>query len=125
MPRVTAIVDGHVHIHACYDIDHLLDHAWKNLNRAVPVSTGAREFYLLMTETADDHYFSSLRAAASSGVNGKLRLKRWRATATSTRQCRSRPRASIGSTMCTPRRCRRPIPVRVPEQGVSLAEPST
>ncbi len=70
MPRVTAIVDGHVHIHACYDIDELFDYAWQNLNRAVPAAAGAHEFYLLMTETAGDHYFRALQA-------GTTRLKRW------------------------------------------------
>ena len=83
MPRVTAIVDGHVHIHACYDIDDLLEHAWQNLNRAVPSATGAREFYLLMTETADDHYFQALRATAKGdSADITLRLRRWSVTAT-------------------------------------------
>ena len=79
MPRVTAVVDGHVHIHACYDIDELFDHAWRNLSQAVPPTAGTSlEFYLLMTESAGDHYFQALCSAASSiPTNGKPPLQRW------------------------------------------------
>ena len=78
MPRVTAVVDGHVHIHACYDIDELFDHAWCNLTLAAPAAGSANEFYLLMTESAGDHYFKALCAAAEGApANGKLRLRRW------------------------------------------------
>ena len=27
MPDITAVVDGHVHIHACYDLDRFFDSA--------------------------------------------------------------------------------------------------
>ena len=45
MSLVTAVADAHVHIHACYAPDELLDNAYANLSRCGagrPRGTGAR-----------------------------------------------------------------------------------
>jgi hypothetical protein len=85
MSRVTAVVDAHVHIHACYDIDEFFDHAYRNLSRAQPhLADTASAFYLMLTETADDHYFDALRQLAR-GADGRtaVRLRRWSVATTS------------------------------------------
>lgn len=60
MARTTAVVDGHVHIHACYGLDGFFDHAYGNLNRAANGASDAA-LYLLMTECAGDDFFGRLR----------------------------------------------------------------
>jgi hypothetical protein len=92
MPEITAVVDGHVHIHACYDIDEFFDQAHRNLSRALPAGTpAAGAFYLLLTETAGDHYFEALRRVARGTADpapkqtdgSAVRLRRWSVAATS------------------------------------------
>ncbi len=86
MTRVTAAVDAHVHLHDCYDVDRFFDHAWDNLNAALPPATsaGARACCLLFTECAGDDYFGALRRSADGyparpdGHAGR----RWRAAPT-------------------------------------------
>jgi hypothetical protein len=94
MSTVTAVVDAHVHIHACYEPDELFDNAFANLSRAAglssPKSTATalperRAFFLLMTECAQDDYFGALRqlaqrtrgAEGGNGASGRLDLERW------------------------------------------------
>jgi len=89
MPQVKAVVDAHVHIHACYNIDEFFDHAYRNLSRALPrVADTPSAFYLLLTETAGDHYFDALRQLASGAggahaKDGGLRVQRWSVATTS------------------------------------------
>ena len=85
MSIVTAIVDAHVHIHACYDPDDLLDNAYGNLSRARETGRAPdnQSPFLLMTECAHDDYFGKLRALASGDDTVRpLRLKRWSITPT-------------------------------------------
>jgi hypothetical protein len=85
MSIVTAIVDAHVHIHACYEPDDLLDNAYGNLSRARETGRAPnnQSLFLLLTECAHDDYFGKLRALASGDdMAGALRLKRWSITAT-------------------------------------------
>jgi len=81
---VTAVVDGHVHIHACYDLDTFFDQAHRNLSLAAKADPGAiSEFFLLLTECAGDHYFDALRAGAmGKGSPEGLRPNRWRVAIT-------------------------------------------
>jgi len=81
---ITAVVDGHVHIHACYDLDTFFDQAHRNLSLvASPAPGTASEFFLLLTESAGDHYFDALRAGASGkGPLEGLRPNRWRVATT-------------------------------------------
>ena len=78
--RVCAVVDAHVHLHACYEADSFFNHAYFNLasaaGRAAPPA--GRACYLLMTECQSDDYFGRLRAAAAEGAPGRgAMLKRW------------------------------------------------
>ena len=81
MARTTAVIDGHVHIHACYDIDQFLDNAYRNLSRVTgaPERAGfAIRFVLCLTECAGDDYFGALRARASGqSTDGAGTLRRW------------------------------------------------
>jgi hypothetical protein len=77
---VSAVVDAHVHLHACYEPDSFFDHAYFNLasaaGRAAPPN--ARACYLLMTECEADDYFGQLRDAAKAGPPGRgALLRRW------------------------------------------------
>jgi hypothetical protein len=80
MNIVTAIVDAHVHIHACYEPDDLLDHAYGNLSRARETGRAPNNqaLFLLMTECAQDDYFGKLRELAlGREMTDSLRLNRW------------------------------------------------
>ena len=74
MSILTAVVDAHVHIHACYDPDELLDNAHRNLSR--PRVNGPEALFLLMTECAEDDYFGGLQEL-SRGIGAHFRLDRW------------------------------------------------
>ena len=79
MAFVTAVVDGHVHIHPCYDVDAFFDNAHRNLSETIGVGAEeSRAYFLLMTECASDDFFSALRHIASikSGTD-QFRLRRW------------------------------------------------
>jgi hypothetical protein len=98
--QVTAIVDAHVHIHACYDPDAFFDNAYTNLSQSEdgkPVnghapSGGERAYFLLMTEIAEDNYFGRLRSAAnpetrSFALDQAPWLKRWSVTQSAEAEC--------------------------------------
>ena len=84
MANVTACVDAHVHLHACYDPDDLLQNAYDNLSTAA--GNGAdhaarKAYFLLLAECAPDDCFGTLRALAdgrpaSNGASG-LHLRQW------------------------------------------------
>jgi hypothetical protein len=74
----TLLVDTHVHIYDCYDLDALFDAATANLGRAAQklgIAAERRECMLLLTETVNDHYFDAL-------ASGKVQPRRWRAEQT-------------------------------------------
>jgi hypothetical protein len=79
MAFVTAVVDGHVHIHSCYDVDAFFDNAYRNLSETVGVEAAeSRAYFLLMTECAGDDFFGALRHIASNNRSAdKIRLRRW------------------------------------------------
>ncbi len=53
MAFVTAVVDAHVHIHPCYDVDAFFDNTNRNLSETVGVGAEeSRAYFLLMTECA-------------------------------------------------------------------------
>jgi hypothetical protein len=81
MSTVTAVVDAHVHIHACYEPDELLGNAYANLSGHAP--GGNEALFLLMTECAGDDYFGALyeRAQGREDIHG-LSLKHWVMTPT-------------------------------------------
>jgi hypothetical protein len=86
MSIVTAIVDAHVHMHACHEPDDLFDNAYGNLSRARETGRAPNNqaLYLLLTECAADDYFGKLRALALGqyGAAEPSPLKRWSIAAT-------------------------------------------
>jgi hypothetical protein len=67
------LVDAHVHIYDCFDLDALFDAAASNFSRAarrLALADAPREGMLLLTETVHDHAFDALAA-------GQLKPKRW------------------------------------------------
>jgi hypothetical protein len=82
MSIATAVVDAHVHIHACYELEELLDNAHRNLSRAPPTGAvrnapGGEALFLLMTECAPDDYFGALCEASRTAPSAGLGLGRW------------------------------------------------
>jgi len=83
MSIATAVVDAHVHIHACYELEELLDNAHMNLSSAAPPSgavryaPGGEALFLLMTECASDDYFGALYEASRTGASAGPGLRRW------------------------------------------------
>jgi hypothetical protein len=82
MSIVTAVVDAHVHIHACYELDELLDNGYMNLSSAPPsgamrTGPGDQALFLLMTECARDDYFGALYESSRTGPVAGSGLRRW------------------------------------------------
>jgi hypothetical protein len=87
MGNVIACVDAHVHLHACYDPDELLQNAYDNLaaasNGVAPFARKA--YFLLLAECQPDDSFGALRAladGAASDGGSDLNLQRWTVAAT-------------------------------------------
>lgn len=56
------LVDGHVHIHDCFDLAAFLDAAYLNFfNRAICMETDVFSGVLLLTETVGDNWFRRLK----------------------------------------------------------------
>ncbi len=85
MTQATAVLDAHVHIHDCYDLDTFFDNAFRNLTRADHGTTGGSPvFCLLMTECSNDYYFAALRELAGGAPVARpaakpIQLRRWKA----------------------------------------------
>lgn len=79
MPALTAVVDGHVHIHACYDLDQFFGNAYRNLSEvgAPDAGSGPIEYFLLFTECQDDDFFGALRALAASAPSALKPPRNW------------------------------------------------
>lgn len=73
-PHETVLVDGHVHIHDCFDLQILFESAQRNFSSAAGALGLGREFnaVLLLTESQNANYFSRLlgKATDKSLVNG-------------------------------------------------------
>jgi hypothetical protein len=82
MSIATAVVDAHVHIHACYELEELLDNAHLNLSSAPPSGAvrnrpGGQALFLLMTESARDDYFGALYEESRTGPTAGSGSRRW------------------------------------------------
>jgi hypothetical protein len=79
MSIVAAVVDAHVHLHACHRADELLDNAYRNLSSASAHAQPVRRaFFLLLAECRGDDGFSDLYALAQNpGPPNRLRLTSW------------------------------------------------
>jgi len=76
------LVDSHVHIHSCFDVDGVLDSAADNFRRvggprAPSVDGGRLLGCLALTETAHDHVYAAISAGDS-----RWRPRRWTVRAT-------------------------------------------
>ena len=64
MPETKLIIDGHVHIYDCYDLDKFFDTAIENLDNAYSSKyPGDRNFQrvLFLTESKDNDYFTMFK----------------------------------------------------------------
>jgi hypothetical protein len=73
------LVDSHVHLYSCYELDGLLDSALDNLRRAARPGEGSDRVAgcLALTETARDHAYAAILAGEP-----KWRPQRWTIRAT-------------------------------------------
>lgn len=80
LPRESILVDGHVHIHSCYDLCSLFESAQRNFCHAAGTLDIGSQFsaVLLLTESKGANYFSSLRRKAKD----KTLVNGWRFKAT-------------------------------------------
>jgi hypothetical protein len=69
-PVHAAIVDAHVHFHACFDPDVFLTSAHGNFREAAAKFglDGGFSAHLLLTESADAHWFDSLAERVTAGT---------------------------------------------------------
>ena len=60
------LVDGHVHVHECFDLARFLDSAYSNFEVEAARRGSAEEFdcALLLSEDSDSNWFSQMRQAA-------------------------------------------------------------
>lgn len=67
-PLERILVDGHVHIHGCFDLQALFESAQHNFRNAASTLGLGSQFsaVLLLTESHNANYFSSLRQSAMS-----------------------------------------------------------
>ncbi len=65
------LVDGHVHIHYCFNIEILLDAALSNFQR---LNYDNATFFLILTESKSQNYFRRLLQFAQGKGNRKLEL---------------------------------------------------
>ena len=74
------LVDAHVHIYDCFDLEGFLDSAYSNF-RSEAYRLGIGEQFtpvLLLTETSKEFWFNRLRQyAESNGINKDKMLKKW------------------------------------------------
>ena len=80
LPRASILVDGHVHIHSCYDLYSLCESAQRNFCHAASTLDLGSQFnaVLLLTESHSANHFSSLRRKATD----KTLVNGWRFQAT-------------------------------------------
>ena len=80
LPRESILVDGHVHIHDCFNLQSLFDSARQNFCRAAH-KLGIESHFnavLLLAESHNVNHFSSLRQKAKD----KKLINGWRFQAT-------------------------------------------
>ncbi|MGF1492963.1 MAG: hypothetical protein ACFBSC_11040 [Microcoleaceae cyanobacterium] len=63
---MTILVDAHVHIYDCFQLDNFLNSALENFQKCA--SSDAARFVLCFTETQSDQYFAKLMQYAESGT---------------------------------------------------------
>ena len=78
MPETTLVVDGHVHIYDCYDLDKFFDMAIKNMDKMYSSIYPEDDNYqkiLLFTEGRDNDYFSRFKANGNIGKQSEYKFE--------------------------------------------------
>ncbi|MGC1308913.1 MAG: hypothetical protein WA885_16930 [Phormidesmis sp.] len=73
-PRI--LIDAHVHIYDCFDVEKLLAAAWRNFHSSAGGSTNFTGI-LLLTETLKHDWFSRISAQISEQTNHQLAIGEW------------------------------------------------
>lgn len=68
------LVDGHVHIHSCFDIEVLLDAALNNFQSLHHPNSA---FFLVLTESRSQNYFQRLFQLGQGNEENELNLNNW------------------------------------------------
>ena len=84
------LVDGHVHLHDCFDIELLLDAALNNFQN---VSQNNTAFFLALTESKSQNYFQRLYQLGLGNEDPKISLNSWKIELTN-ESCSLRARKS-------------------------------
>ncbi len=78
MTKTNLIVDGHVHIYDCYDLDKFFDAAIKNLNNihtSIYPKNNNYQRILLFTEGKDNDYFSQFKRNGIPGQQSEYKFE--------------------------------------------------
>ena len=78
MSKTNLIVDGHVHIYDCYDLDKFFDAAIKNLNNIhTSICPGNNNYQkiLLFTEGKENNYFSQFKRNGIPGQQSEYKFE--------------------------------------------------
>lgn len=69
----TLLIDAHVHIHDCFDLDAFFNAAYGNFGaEAARSKTGSWTAFLLLTEATGQHWFRQLREKGNSGRHWRV-----------------------------------------------------
>ena len=68
------LVDGHVHLHACFDVELLLDAALHNFQN---LSGNNTAFFLALTESKSENYFQRLCQLGRGNEDTEISLNNW------------------------------------------------
>lgn len=68
------LIDGHVHLHACFDVELLLDAALHNFQN---LSGNNAAFFLALTESKSENYFHRLYQLGRGNEDNQISLNNW------------------------------------------------
>lgn len=80
--ETTIVVDGHVHVHDCYELEPFLRAAVRRLNRVELPFPGPREGVLMLTECSHENFFERTRENLAQGGEGTFLAEGFRLHAT-------------------------------------------
>lgn len=74
------LIDAHVHIYDCFDIEKLLDSAWNSFHNHALQHTLQGDFtgLLLLTETSEHNWFAELSAKIALQTARQMSLGKWK-----------------------------------------------
>ena len=73
------IIDAHVHIRPCFNIDQLLTSAWQNFQRYASQKGNTTKFtgVLLLTETSEDNWFAQTVNQIQTSPSKSFNTEKW------------------------------------------------